>query len=149
MPSHAEYVPVDVQAGLGGGSEDLKPIYTAAAAAAALDALTEFSAKWGKQYGAVIRLWENAWDEFIPFLDTTGDPHRHLHDERDRVDQRALRRAVKARGHSRPSRPPSSALPGPLLDPTGKGRQRWTIRWKGALNAFAITFDDRLSAGRK
>jgi transposase-like protein len=34
------------------------------------------------------------------------------------------------------------------LDPTGKGRARWTQRWKGALNAFEITFDGRLSAGR-
>ena len=31
------------------------------------------------------------------------------------------------------------------LDPTGKGRQRWTSRWKAALNAFDITFDGRLS----
>jgi hypothetical protein len=35
------------------------------------------------------------------------------------------------------------------LDPTGRGRQRWTNRWKTALNAFDITFDGRLSAGRK
>jgi len=25
------------------------------------------------------------------------------------------------------------------LDPTGKGRQRWSNRWKAALNAFEIT----------
>jgi hypothetical protein len=31
------------------------------------------------------------------------------------------------------------------LDPTGKGRKRWTNRWKAALNAFDITFDGRLS----
>ncbi len=35
------------------------------------------------------------------------------------------------------------------LDPTGKRRARWTQRWKGALNAFEITFDGRLSAGRR
>jgi hypothetical protein len=35
------------------------------------------------------------------------------------------------------------------LDPTGRGRRRWTNRWKAALNAFDITFDGRLSAGRK
>jgi transposase-like protein len=38
------------------------------------------------------------------------------------------RRAVKARGH----------------DPTGGGRARWMVRWKPALNAFAITFAGRL-----
>ena len=35
------------------------------------------------------------------------------------------------------------------LDPSGKGRQRWTNRWKAPPNAFDITFDGRLSAGRK
>jgi len=32
------------------------------------------------------------------------------------------------------------------LDPTGRGRGRWTMRWKAALNAFDVTFDGRLSA---
>jgi hypothetical protein len=30
------------------------------------------------------------------------------------------------------------------LDPTGTGQKRWTIRWKPTLNAFAITFADRM-----
>jgi len=32
------------------------------------------------------------------------------------------------------------------LDPAGRGRTRWTMRWKPALNAFAITFQDRRPA---
>ena len=28
-------------------------------------------------------------------------------------------------------------------DRTGKGQARWIMRWKPALNAFAITFADR------
>ncbi|HEV7931282.1 MAG TPA: hypothetical protein VGP70_03025 [Actinomadura sp.] len=28
-------------------------------------------------------------------------------------------------------------------------RKRWTMRWKPALNAFEISFDGRLAAGRK
>jgi putative transposase len=32
------------------------------------------------------------------------------------------------------------------LDPTGAGRERWTMRWKPALNAFAIIFGDRFPA---
>jgi len=35
------------------------------------------------------------------------------------------------------------------LDPKGTGQKRWSNRWKSALNAFEITFDGRLSAGRK
>ena len=48
---------------------DVGPVYTAVNAAAARTALDELAEKWGRRYGASIRLWENAWEEFIPFLD--------------------------------------------------------------------------------
>jgi transposase-like protein len=34
----------------------------------ALDIFAEFFGKWEKRYPAIIRLWENAWAEFVPFL---------------------------------------------------------------------------------
>lgn len=60
------------------------------------------------------------------------------------------RRAVKARGHFPTEQAAMKCLYLAImsLDPTGKGRKRWTNRWKAALNAFDITFDGRLSAGR-
>ena len=30
--------------------------------------------------------------------------------------------------------------------PKGTGQTRWAVRWKPALNAFAITFSDRMPA---
>ena len=48
---------------------DVKPIYTAVNADAARAALDQLAETWGTRYGAIIRLWENAWQEFIPFLD--------------------------------------------------------------------------------
>ena len=62
-----------------------------------------------------------------------------------------LRRAVNARGHFPTEQAALKCLYLAImsLDPTGKGRKRWTNRWKAALNAFDITFDGRLSAGRK
>jgi putative transposase len=47
---------------------DVNPIYTAVNAAAARSAFDELADKWGQRYPAVIRLWDNAWAEFIPFL---------------------------------------------------------------------------------
>jgi len=47
----------------------LKPIYTAVNATAARAAFDELAEKWGQRYPAVVRLWDNAWAEFIPFLD--------------------------------------------------------------------------------
>jgi putative transposase len=55
------------------------------------------------------------------------------------------RRAIKASGHF----PNELAALNCLylvtrsLDPTSHGRARWAMRWKPALNAFAITFADR------
>lgn len=46
----------------------LKPIYSAPTEAAALERFCEFSGEWGAKYPAIVRLWENAWAEFVPFL---------------------------------------------------------------------------------
>jgi transposase-like protein len=50
-------------------SKDLRPVYTAPSEAAAKERWGEFAAKWGQQYPAIVRLWDNAWSEFVPFLD--------------------------------------------------------------------------------
>jgi transposase-like protein len=50
-------------------ARDLRPIYTAATEQAAKERLGEFHATWGERYPAIIRLWNNAWAEFAPFLD--------------------------------------------------------------------------------
>ena len=42
-------------------AKDLKPVYTAASEAAALDAFAAFAQRWEKRYPAIIKLWENAW----------------------------------------------------------------------------------------
>jgi transposase-like protein len=78
----------------------------------------EFSGKWGRQYPAITRLWENAWSEFVPFLDYDVEIRRVIYSTNaiESVSAR-YRRAVRARGHF----------------PTEQA----------ALNAFAITFEGR------
>ena len=62
-----------------------------------------------------------------------------------------IRKAVRARGHF----PTEQAalrcvyLAVMSLDPKGTGSKRWAMRWKAALQAFDITFDGRLTAGRR
>ena len=46
----------------------LRPIYTAPTEAAAMERFLEFCETWGERYPAIVRLWENAWAEFVPFL---------------------------------------------------------------------------------
>jgi len=55
--------------GLGRGERDINPIYAAPNPDAALAALGDLDEKWGIKYAAMIRLWRNAWNEFVPFLD--------------------------------------------------------------------------------
>jgi putative transposase len=128
---------------------DLKPVYTAVNAAAARAAFDELAGNWGGRYPAVVRLWENAWEEFIPFLDYDVEIRRVLCSTNAIESLNArYRRAVRARGHF----PTEAAAMKCLylvtrsLDPTGVGRTRWAMRWKPALNAFAITFADRFPA---
>jgi transposase-like protein len=130
-------------------AKDLKPIYQAPTEAAALDRFAEFSGKWERKYPAIIRLWENAWAEFVPFLGF--DPAiRTLICTTNAIESlnARFRRAVKTRGHFPTEQAAMKCLYLVIisLDPTGRGRKRWSNRWKAALNAFDITFDGRLSA---
>ena len=128
---------------------DIKPIYTAVNATAARSAFDELAEKWGQRYPAVIRLWENAWAEFIPFLDYDVEIRTVICSTNAIESLNArYRRAIKARGHfpNEQSALKCLYLVTRSLDPTGTGRARWMMRWKPALNAFAITFSDRFPA---
>jgi transposase-like protein len=46
----------------------IRPVYTAPNESAAKERFIELTAKWGTQYPAMIKLWENAWSEYVPFL---------------------------------------------------------------------------------
>jgi transposase-like protein len=124
----------------------LKPVYTAPSEQAAKDRFAEFTAEWGQRYPAIVRLWESSWAEFVPFLEYDVEIRRVICTTNaiESINAR-YRRAVRARGHF----PNENAalkclyLVTRSLDPTGGGRARWTMRWKPALNAFAITFAGR------
>ena len=135
-----------------GIAKALRPVYTAPTEAAAKQRFAEFIQAWGARYPAIIRLWDNAWAEFVPFLTFDTEIRKVVCSTNaiESVNAR-IRRAVRARGHF-----PNEAaalkcvyLAVMSLDPTGQGRRRWTMRWKPALNAFEMTFEGRLSAGRK
>ncbi|MGH7745621.1 MAG: IS256 family transposase [Candidatus Dormibacteria bacterium] len=125
---------------------DLKAIYTAPNPEAAEFALEVLEDNWGEQYPAMIRLWRNAWTEFVPFLDYDIEIRRMICSTNAIESLNArYRRAVRARGHF----PTEAAAMKTLylvtrsLDPTGTGAARWMMRWKPVVNAFAITFGDR------
>ncbi len=124
----------------------LKPVYTAPSEAAAKDRFAEFKDEWGQRYPAIVQLWESSWAEFVPFLEYDVEIRRVICTTNaiESINAR-YRRAVRARGHFPNEQAALKCLylVTRSLDPTGGGRARWVMRWKPALNAFAITFAGR------
>jgi transposase-like protein len=127
-------------------AKDLRPVYTAVNETDAAERLAEFDAKWG-QYPAIKNLWDNAWTEFVPFLDYSPEIRRVIYSTNAIESLNArFRRATRARGHFPNEQAAIKCLYLVVrsLDPKGSGQERWMNRWKPALNAFAITFEGRL-----
>ncbi|MFC9625695.1 IS256 family transposase, partial [Streptomyces sp. NPDC056930] len=133
-------------------SKALKPVYTAPTEDAATERFLEFSDAWGGKYPAIVRLSENAWAEFVPFLQFDTEIRRVVCTTNaiESVNAR-IRKAVRSRGHFPNEQAAIKCVYMAImsLDPTRQGRKRWSQRWKAALNAFEITFDGRLSAARR
>ncbi|MFE0078376.1 transposase, partial [Nonomuraea sp. NPDC059023] len=80
---------------------ELKTIYTAPDAEAALDALAAFATgSWGARYPQTVKVWQNAWDQVIPFL-AFSPPVRRLLYTTNTIESLnyQLRKVTKARGH--------------------------------------------------
>lgn len=102
--------------------------------------------KWEARYPAIRRLWMDAWERFIPFLDYDVEIRRVICTTNAIESLNArFKRSIRARGHFPDEQAALKCmyLAVRSLDPTGKGRIRWSARRKPALNAFAITFADR------
>jgi putative transposase len=80
---------------------ELRRIYTAPTAEAAFDALAAFTeSAWGKKYPQAARVWEQAWDDFTPFL-AFSPPVRKMLYTTNSIESLnyQLRKVTKARGH--------------------------------------------------
>jgi transposase-like protein len=101
-------------------ARDLRPVYTAPTEQAAKERLGDFFAAWCDRYPAVRNLWENAWADFVPFLDYSPEIRRVIYSTNAIESLHArFRRATLGPGPlpqraGRPQVPlPCRALPGP------------------------------------
>ena len=79
----------------------LRPIYTAANAEAAEQALNDFErGAWGQRYPTVTAAWRRAWDRVIPFFAFPPEVRRVVYTTNaiESVHSR-LRKIIKTRGH--------------------------------------------------
>jgi putative transposase len=128
-------------------ARDLKPVYTAVNADAAAAAFETFEEKWAGRYPAVSKLWRNAWDNFVPFLDLDIEI-RNLLSSTNAIESlnARFRKAIDARGHFPNEQAAMKVLYLAVrsLDPKGTGQRRWITRWKPILNVLAVSFHDRM-----
>ncbi|MGQ0631946.1 MAG: IS256 family transposase [Sporichthyaceae bacterium] len=81
-------------------ASELKEVYTAPSVEAAEFQFECFAEQWGKRYPALISLWRNAWQEFIPFLDCPLELRKLIYTTNGIESLNArFRAAVRRRGH--------------------------------------------------
>lgn len=122
----------------------LKRIYTASSIEAAQMEFDDFAAQWADRYPAMVKLWRDAWSEFVPFLDFPVEVRKIIYTI-ESLNAR-FRAATRRRGHFPDEQ---SALKALFLaikhrevnraNPTGQ-----IDGWKNILNVLSMAYGDRL-----
>ena len=124
----------------------IKPIYTAASAERAEEALSAFEAgPWGERFPTVAAAWRRAWSNVIPFFAFPPAVRRVIYTTNalESVNAR-LRKIIKTRGHFPSDEAASKLIWLALRNITAK----WSHAahdWKQAMNQFAILYQDRFT----
>jgi len=135
----------------------MRPIYTAVNEAGAKAALENLRRDFGKKSPGMIAAWDRAWDQFVPFLEFDSAIRKVIYTTNAIESLNfQLRKITKNRGHF----PTDDAavkllylgirnIGGRHIDGDGLVLERGlrgtgTYGWKAAMNAFSVTFGDRV-----
>ena len=124
---------------------DLKAIYRADTAEAALEQLDAFEDKWGSRYPAIGQAWRRAWEHVVPLFAFPPDVRKMIYTT-NAVESlhRSLRKIIKTRG-SFPSDEAATKLLYLAIQNAGVHWRR-PIEWTAAMGQFAILFGERFAA---
>lgn len=128
---------------------EMRDIYTAPTVEAAEARFSEFAENWRALYPAMIASWENAWGEFVPFLEFPVELRKIVYTTNAVESLNArFRRAVRHRGHF-PNEQAAMKVLYLVATTRRANRENMTGRiqnWKQILNALTIHYGDRLTA---
>jgi transposase-like protein len=130
-------------------TRQMRKIYEAPTVEAAEAHFADFAEEWRSIYPAMIGSWENAWDEFVPFLAFPLELRKIVYTTNAIESLNArFRKAVRHRGHF-PNE--QAALKVLYLVATTRrpNRENMTGRingWKNILNALTVHYGDRITA---
>ena len=129
-------------------TRQMRAIYTAATVPAAEERFAEFAEAWRGTYPAMIRSWETAWPEFVPFLEFPVELRKIVYTTNAIESLNArFRRAVRHRGHFSNEQ---AALKVLYLVATQRRPNRENLTgktngWKHILNALTVHYGDRIT----
>jgi putative transposase len=107
--------------------------------------LSKFAAKWKDVYPAVVRSWQNNWTKVIPMFSFVPEIIRAIYTTNTIESlNMTLRKVIKNRAMF----PSDEAVFKVLYLALRNIAKKWTMpiqNWSGAVNQFAIVFENRLS----
>jgi putative transposase len=135
----------------------MRPIYTAINEAAAKAALENLRRDFGKKSPGMVAAWDRAWSQFVPFLEFDSAIRKVIYTTNaiESVNFQ-LRKIIKNRGHFPGDDAAIKLLYLGIRNITGRHidgdglvlargeRGTGTYGWKAAMNAFSVTFGDRV-----
>ena len=130
-------------------TRQMRAIYEAPTLEAAEAEFAEFSAQWRASTPAMISAWENAWNEFVPFLEFPPELRKIVYTTNAIESLNArFRNGVRHRGHF-PNEQAAMKVLYLIATRRRPNRQDLTGRingWKPILNTLTIHYGDRIAA---
>jgi putative transposase len=126
-------------------ASELRRIYTAPDADAALAILDELTEAWSDspRRTAALEVWRRAWDRFIPFLAFPGEIRRIIYTT-NAVESlhMQIRKTIKTRGHF----PNDDAAIRLIWLSVQRAKKSWRscYNWSTAMSILSIHFGDRI-----
>jgi len=124
-------------------AHELRPVYTAPNADAALVELDRFDEQWGARYPMIAEAWRRDWEHIVPFLALPDQLRRVVYTTNTiEAMHRQIRKAIKTRGHF----PDEQAATKLIYLAIERAETKWRSArsWTSALAALKIHFGDRL-----
>jgi len=129
-------------------TRQMRTIYEAPTVEAAEVRFGEFADQWRDTYPAMISSWENAWGEFVPFLEFPVELRKIVYTTNAIESLNArFRRAVRHRGHF-PNEQAAMKVLYLVATQRRKNRENMSGRihgWKQILNALTVHYGDRIT----
>jgi len=123
---------------------DLKTIYHAPSADAALIALDAFAAKWDDKYSRIAQSWRNHWANLCTFFDYPDEIRKAIYTTNAIESLNSvIRKAIK----NRKIFPNDNSVYKVIYLAMLQASQKWTMpirNWKSVLNRFSIELGDRV-----